>query len=66
MPYFTAEHLARCLDRLEKYHPSLMSLLAMLRSNVPASANAADAVRFGAPNENKLETSKNLVVFAGL
>ncbi|HVH73290.1 MAG TPA: AAA family ATPase [Stellaceae bacterium] len=54
MPYFTAEHLARCLDRFEKYHPSLMSLLAMLRSNVPVSANAADAVRFGGPNENKL------------
>lgn len=56
MPYFTAEHLARCLDRFERYHPSLMSLLAVFRSNVPASANAADAVRFGAPNENKLMT----------
>jgi 5-methylcytosine-specific restriction enzyme B len=56
MGYFTAEHLAKCLDRFEKYHPSLMSLLAMLRSNVPASATASDALRFGAPNENKLMT----------
>jgi 5-methylcytosine-specific restriction protein B len=56
MGYFRAEHLAKCLDRFEKYHPSLMSVLAMLRSNVPASANASDAVRFGAPNENKLMT----------
>lgn len=54
MGFFTKEHLARCLERFERYHTSLMSLLAMLKSGVPMSQNDADAVRFGAPNENQL------------
>lgn len=54
MGYFSAQSLALSLDRFEHYHPSLMTLLAMLQSGVPASTNDTDAVRFGAPNENRL------------
>jgi len=54
MPYASAEQLSRCLDRFEKLHPSLVSLLAMLKAGVPRAAPGAAAMAFGAKNENEL------------
>lgn len=57
MAFFALDHVRLALDYFQKpdlTHPALMSLLAMLRQNVPASDNPDDAVPFGSPVERHL------------
>lgn len=55
MPYFTIDHIRQSLDYMRDHtHPSLMSLLAMLRQGVPASGTPDDSVSFGGPVERQL------------
>lgn len=55
MPFFALDHIRAALDyTAEHTHPALMSLLAMLRQNVPASDNPDDAVAFGSTVERRL------------
>ncbi len=57
MPFFALDHIRLALDYFQKpdhTHPALMSLLAMLRQNVPASGNPDDAIPFGSPVERRL------------
>lgn len=55
MPYFSAEQIDRGLTHLTEIgHQSLVSLLAMLRSAVPVSADGSEAVNFGSQQENSL------------
>jgi 5-methylcytosine-specific restriction protein B len=55
MPYFTVDHVGKALDYCRDHtHPALLSLLAMLRHNVPASDNPEDAISFGSPVERQL------------
>jgi 5-methylcytosine-specific restriction enzyme B len=53
MPFFTADHISRALSYFPEHsHPSLISLLAMMKSGVPLSATPSKA--FGSAQENKL------------
>ena len=53
MPFFTIDHLERCLGYLAPHgHPQLLTLLAALRSNLPVSD--VEARPFGAREENVL------------
>lgn len=53
MPFFTAEHVAHALTHLpDSTHPSLISLLAMLRAEVPVSATPS--AQFGSAQERQL------------
>ncbi|ARN82465.1 AAA family ATPase [Methylocystis bryophila] len=55
MPYFALDHVRKALDYFPEHtHPALMSLLAMLRQNVPTSDNPDDAIPFGSPVERRL------------
>lgn len=55
MPYFALDHIRSALDYMAEHtHPSLMSVLAMLRQNVPASDDPADSVPFGSTTERRL------------
>lgn len=55
MPFFALDHVRKALEYFPEHtHPALMSLLAMLRQNVPASADPDDAVSFGSPIERRL------------
>jgi hypothetical protein len=57
VPFFALDHIRLALDYFQKAdhtHPALMSLLAMLRQNVPASDNPDDAIPFGSPVERRL------------
>jgi MoxR-like ATPase len=55
MPYFSEGHVQLALDYFSGHtHPTLLSLLAMLRHKVPASDDENDAVPFGSPVERKL------------
>ncbi|WP_047307616.1 AAA family ATPase [Rhodopseudomonas palustris] len=57
MPFFALDHIRLALDYFQKQdhtHPALMSLLAMLRQNVPASDNPDDAIPFGSTVERRL------------
>lgn len=57
MPFFALDHVRLALDYFQKpdhTHPTLMSLLAMLRQNVPASGDPDDAIQFGSPVERRL------------
>ncbi len=55
MPYFALPHVQAALTYMvEHTHPTLMSVLAMLRENVPASDKPDDAVPFGSTTERKL------------
>ena len=52
MPFVCKEHLEVSLRYCREHcHPTLMSLLAMMREGVPASESDADAIEFGSPNE---------------
>jgi 5-methylcytosine-specific restriction enzyme B len=53
MPFFTTDHVQQALIYLpDSTHPSLLSFLAMLRNNVPVSANPG--APFGSPQETEL------------
>ncbi len=55
MPYFSPEQIERGLTYLtQEGHQSLVSLLAMLRSDVPISDDGAEAIKFGSQQENAL------------
>ena len=55
MPYFSPDQIERGLAYLaETGHQSLVSLLAMLRADVPVSDDGAGAVQFGSKQENAL------------
>lgn len=55
MPYFSSDQIERGLSYLvETGHQSLVSLLAMLRSDVPVSDDGSVAVNFGSQQENAL------------
>lgn len=55
MPYFSFDQIERGLSYLvETGHQSLVSLLAMLRSDVPISSDGSVAVNFGSQQENAL------------
>lgn len=55
MPYFSIDHVRASLDYMaENTHPTLMSLLAMLRRGVPTSDSGHGAVNFGSVDERKL------------
>jgi hypothetical protein len=57
MPFFALDHIRLALDYFQKpdhTHPTLMSVLAMLRKNVPASNDPNDAVAFGSTDERRL------------
>lgn len=55
MPYFSPEQIERSLAYLaETGHQSLVSLLAMLKANVPVSNDGSQAVKFGSQQENTL------------
>lgn len=55
MPYFSSEQIECGLTYLaETGHQSLVSLLAMLRSEVPVSEDGSQAVNFGSQQENTL------------
>lgn len=57
MPFFALGHIRLALDYFQQpdhTHPALMSFLAMLRQNVPASDNPDDAILFGSPVERRL------------
>jgi 5-methylcytosine-specific restriction protein B len=55
MPYFALDHVRAALDYFPGHtHPALMSLLAMLRQNVPMSMNPDDAISFGSSVERRL------------
>lgn len=57
MPHFSLAHVRLALDYLQAQnhtHPALMSLLAMLREQVPASGDPKDAIPFGSPAELRL------------
>jgi len=53
MPFVTADHISRALSYFPEHsHPSLISLLAMMKSGVPLSATPSKA--FGSAQENEL------------
>jgi 5-methylcytosine-specific restriction protein B len=53
MPFFSADHLTHALSYLPEHsHPSLVSLLAIMKSGVPLSAAPSKA--FGSAQENEL------------
>jgi 5-methylcytosine-specific restriction enzyme B len=55
MPYFSSEQIERGLRHLTEIgHQSLVSLLAMLRTEVPVSDDGSVAVNFGSQQENAL------------
>lgn len=56
MAYVTEQHLRAALDYLcsDKTHPTLVSLLAMLKSEIPLTGEVNDAVPFGSPREREL------------
>lgn len=55
MPYFSADQIERGLAYLtETGHQSLVSLLAMLRADVPVSENGSQSTKFGSQQENAL------------
>ncbi len=55
MPYFSPDQIERGLAYLaETGHQSLVSLLAMLRADVPVSDDGAGAVQFGSKQEKRL------------
>lgn len=57
MPFFALDHVRLALEYFQKpdhTHPALMSLLAMLRQNVPASGDSDDAIPFGSSVERRL------------
>lgn len=55
MPYFSSDQIESALTYLaDEGHQSLVSLLAMLRSDVPVSADGGNAVKFGSQQENAL------------
>lgn len=55
MPYFSPDQIERGLAYLaDTGHQSLVSLLAMLRSEVPVSDDGSQAVNFGSQQENAL------------
>lgn len=54
MPYFSANQLTDSLSVLKGLNTFLISLLAMFKANVPTTEHAADAVNYGAQNENAL------------
>lgn len=55
MPYFSIDQIERGLSYLaETGHQSLVSLLAMLRADVPVSANGDQSTKFGSKQENAL------------
>lgn len=55
MPFFALDHVRAALEYMAEHtHPSLMSVLAMLRQNVPASDDSNDAVPFGSTVERGL------------
>ena len=55
MPYFSSEQIESALTYLaDAGHQSLVSLLAMLKADVPVSADGAQAVKFGSQQENAL------------
>lgn len=55
MPYFSSEQIELGLTHLTEIgHQSLVSLLAMLRSEVPVSSDGSTAINFGSQQENKL------------
>lgn len=55
MPFCTLDHVRAALSYMAEHtHPSLMSVLAMLRQNVPASDDPNDAVPFGSTVERRL------------
>lgn len=55
MPYFSSEQIENALTYLaDAGHQSLVSLLAMLKADVPVSADGAQAVKFGSQQENAL------------
>jgi 5-methylcytosine-specific restriction protein B len=55
MPFFALDHVRAALEYMQEHtHQSMMSLLAMLRQNVPASDDPNDAVPFGSTVERNL------------
>jgi 5-methylcytosine-specific restriction enzyme B len=53
MPFFTADHLVGALKYLPEHtHPSLVSFLAMLKAQVPASSQPTKS--FGSTQETDL------------
>lgn len=55
MPYFSIDQIERGLTYLaEAGHQSLVSLLAMLKADVPVSADGNQSVKFGSKQENTL------------
>jgi MoxR-like ATPase len=55
MPYFSPEQIERGLAYLaETGHQSLVSLLAMLKAEVPVSDNGEQSAKFGSQQENAL------------
>ncbi len=55
MPFVSKKHIEESLAYFDEHcHPALMSLLAMMREGLPASADDNDAAPFGAPFEKRL------------
>jgi len=55
MPYFSSDQIERGLAYLaETGHQSLVSLLAMLRADVPVSVDGSQSEKFGSKQENSL------------
>lgn len=57
MPYFSLEHVRIAVEYLQKTnhtHPVLMSVLAMLRADVPSTDDPSQAVPFGSTVERRL------------